>query len=249
MVTSAAMGLHATAKAVGASHCRPYRPDVIGGDSLKDPPQGLKECMLRKLPIVAVFGQGSALAPERAELARDVGAMVARLGAHLLTGGGYGVMAAAAEGFIAVEPRAGWSIGIVPRGQESPFDVPNRDPQGRAYPNPFVEIAIMTPLPPRASDWRHEPARNHINVFTADAIVALPGGTGTRNELDMAAAYRDGSRPRELRTVLVGPIEEFTAEHRALFAHAESVAAAERRLSGILAVQSVAARVGANARA
>jgi uncharacterized protein (TIGR00725 family) len=207
--------------------------------------------MLRKLPIVAVFGQGSPLEPERAALAREVGAMVARLGAHLLTGGGYGVMAAAAEGFVAVEPRAGLSIGIVPRGQDSAFDVPNRDPQGRAYPNPFVEIAIMTPLPPRASDWRHEPARNHINVFTADAILALPGGAGTRNELDMAAAYRDEPmRSREQRrTVLVGPVEEFTAAHRALFAHAETVAAAERRLSDILAAQGFASRVEVTARA
>ncbi|MFL5041282.1 MAG: hypothetical protein ACJ8ED_23620 [Xanthobacteraceae bacterium] len=198
--------------------------------------------MLRKLPIVAVFGQGSALARDRAEFARQLGAMVARLGAHLLTGGGYGAMAAAAQGFVAVEPRAGFSIGIVPRGQSAPFDVPNRDPEGRAYPNPFVEIAIMTPLPPRASDWRHEPARNHINVFTADAVLALPGGAGTRNELDMTAAYRDESaRPREQRrTILVGSIEEFTAEHRALFAHAESVAAAEHHLRSILAVPSTA---------
>jgi len=193
--------------------------------------------MLRKLPIVAVFGQGSPLAGERAELARAVGAMVARLGSHLLTGGGYGVMAAAAEGFVAVEPRAGLSIGIVPRGQDGPFDVPNRDPEGRAYPNPFVEIAVMTPLPPRAADWRHQPARNHVNIFTADAILALPGGPGTRNELDMTAAYRDEMRPRELRTVLLGPLEEFTAEHRALFAHAESITAAERCLSAILAAQ------------
>jgi uncharacterized protein (TIGR00725 family) len=206
--------------------------------------------MLRKLPIVAVFGQGSALARERAGLARQVGAMVARLDAHLLTGGGYGVMAAAAEGFVAVVPRAGLSIGIVPRGQDSPFDVPNRDPEGRAYPNPFVEIAIMTPLPPRAQDWRNVPARNHINVLTADAIVALPGGEGTRNELDMAAAYREESaRPREQRrTVLVGPIEEFTPGHRALFAHAETVAAAEQHLSAVLGPSRLASRVGANAR-
>lgn len=205
--------------------------------------------MLRKLPIIAVFGQGTPLGQERAALARAVGAMVAGLGAHLLTGGGYGVMAAAAEGFVAVEPRAGFSIGIVPRGQDSPFDVPNRDPQGCFYPNPFVEIAIMTPLPPRAGDWRSMPARNHINVLTADAIVALPGGAGTRNELAMAAAYRDEeSRPREQRrTVLIGPAEEFTAEHRAAFAHAESIAAAERRLSDILRRQGFAARVEATA--
>jgi len=201
--------------------------------------------MLRKLPIVAVFGQGSRLAPERAELARAVGAMVARLNAHLLTGGGYGVMAAVAEGFVAVEARVGYSVGIVPRGQDEPFDVPNRDPEGRLYPNPFVEIAVMTPLPPRAGDWRHVPARNHINVFTPHAIVALPGGAGTHNELAMAAAYRGDQR----RTLLVGPAEEFTPEHRALFLRAASLAAAERHLSDILRGAGFPPRQEADARA
>jgi uncharacterized protein (TIGR00725 family) len=197
--------------------------------------------MLRKLPIVAVFGQGSAIPAERAELARAVGAIVARLGAHLLTGGGYGVMAAASEGFTAVEPRAGLCIGIVPRRQHGSFETPNRDPEGRTYPNPFVEIAIMTPLPPRAADWRNVPARNHINILTAHAIVALPGRTGTENELDMAAAYRneEARPPEQRRTVLVGPIEEFTARHRALFVHAADIRAAERHLAGILAAQGL----------
>ena len=192
--------------------------------------------MLRKLPIIAVFGQGSPIPAERAELARAVGAMVARIGAHLLTGAGYGVMAAASEGFTAVEPRAGLSIGIVPRRQRGSFETPNRDPDGRLYPNPFVEIAIMTPLPPRAVDWRHVPARNHINVLTAHAIMALPGRVGTRNELDMAAAYREEQvrPPDQRRTVLVGPAAEFTAKHRALFVHAADAAAAERHLGGIL---------------
>jgi predicted Rossmann-fold nucleotide-binding protein len=171
--------------------------------------------------------------------------MVARLCAHLLTGGGYGVMAAAAEGFTAVEPRPGLSIGIVPRSQNGTFETPNRDPEGRLYPNPFVEIAIMTPLPPRAADWRHVPARNHINVFTADAFVALPGHSGTRNELDMTAAYREDAWRDHRRTILIGPIDEFTSEHRALFVHAADVAAAERHLSGILGARSLPPRAQA----
>src|SRR4030095_7381399 len=109
--------------------------------------------MLRSLPIVGVFGQGSALAAERAELARAVGAMVARLGAHLLTGGGYGVMAAAAEGVAVLQPRARRSIGIVPCRRKGAFDTPKRDPEGRPYPNRFVEIAIHTSLPSRLGDW------------------------------------------------------------------------------------------------
>ena len=193
--------------------------------------------MLRKLPIVAVLGQGSEITAGRASLAREAGAMIARLGAHLLTGGGYGVMEAATEGFVAVSGRAGFSVGIVPRDPGGPLDRPNRDELGRAYPNSFVEIAILTPLPPRTENWREQPARNHVNIFTADALLALPGNAGTRNELDMAAHYRgEAERPRAVRrTVLLGPAEEFTPAHRDLFVHAETIAGAERQLRSVLA--------------
>jgi uncharacterized protein (TIGR00725 family) len=192
--------------------------------------------MLRKLPIVGVFGSGNPIDTARARLAQDVGAMVAGLGSHLLTGGGYGVMAAAAEGFVSVEKRLGWSIGIVPRMTDGPFDEANRDPDGRTYPNPFVEIAIHTPLPPNAEQWHTTPARNHVNVLSAHAIVALPGSVGTRNELDMAAEYRhQAALPRDdRRTVLVGPADEFTAEHRATFAHAATIGEAEQHIRRVL---------------
>jgi uncharacterized protein (TIGR00725 family) len=195
--------------------------------------------MLRRLPIVGVFGQGTRIGPDRAELARQVGAMVARLGAHLLTGGGYGVMEAVADGFVRVADRAGFSIGIVPREPDGPLEQPNHDEDGRPYPNAFVEIPIMTPLAPGVLEWRSVPARNHVNVFTPDAVVALPGHSGTRNELDMTAAYRDQAAraPEERRVVLVGPAAEFTAEHRGLFMHATSVPAAEARLARILATR------------
>lgn len=192
--------------------------------------------MLRKLPIVGVFGSGGAIDAARARLAQEFGAMVAGLGTHLLTGAGYGVMAAAAEGFIAVADRAGWSIGIVPRMPEGAFDEPDRDPDGRSYPNPFVEIAIHTPLPPNAEHWHTTPARNHVNVLSAHAIVALPGGIGTHNELDMAAEYRHQGKlaPDERRTVLVGPAEEFAAEHRALFKHAATIAEAAHHVRRVI---------------
>jgi predicted Rossmann-fold nucleotide-binding protein len=198
--------------------------------------------MLRKLPIIGVFGAGTPLPAERARLARSVGAMVAGLGAHLLTGAGYGVMAAAAEGFVAVPNRPGFSIGIVPRAPEGPLDEPNRNSGGRRYPNPFVEIAVHTPLPPRVKDWRNEPARNHVNVFTVDAIIALPGGAGTNNELDMAAEYRDERiTPRsERRTILIGPVDEFTAAHRDAFVHAAAVAEAEMQICRVLAARGIA---------
>jgi uncharacterized protein (TIGR00725 family) len=188
--------------------------------------------MLRKLPIIGVLGSGSPISPERAALARQVGAMVARLDAHLLTGAGYGVMEAAAEGFVAVEPRRGLSIGIVPRDPTGPINAPNRTPDGRPYPNPFVEIAVFTALPPRVPDWRHAPCRNHVNVLTSHALVALPGADGTRNELEMAAEFGPGcGATRETcRTILLGPREEFPARAIAAFFHAGSIEEAEGRL-------------------
>jgi predicted Rossmann-fold nucleotide-binding protein len=198
--------------------------------------------LLRRLPIVGVFGRGSDIDAGEAVRARSVGAMVARLGAHLLTGGGFGVMEAAAQGFTAVEPRAGFSIGAIPRQASGGFDEPNRDMHGRPYPNAFVEIPIFTPLPPREIRWQSTPARNHVNVLSADAIVGLPGGVGTHNELDMAAHYRDeAARPRNgRRTVLVGPHAAFSPEHREQFVRVDDANAAEHHLRRVLARQGFA---------
>lgn len=193
--------------------------------------------MLRKLPIIAVFGGGAPLSPEDAARAREAGALVARLGGHLLTGGGFGTMEAAAEGFAEVPNRNGFSIGIVPRAPQGRLDEPHRDEAGRAYPNSFVEIAIRTPLPPRVDDWQTVPARNHVNVLSADAIIGLPGNQGTKNELDMAGFY-NGARdrkPGERRTILVGPPDRFTSEHLRLFEHVRTVPETEDYLRRILA--------------
>jgi uncharacterized protein (TIGR00725 family) len=197
--------------------------------------------MLRKLPIIAVFGSGAPLSADRAALARSVGAVVARLGAHLLTGGGYGVMAAAAEGFVAVEDRAGLSIGVIPRRADGAFDQPARSDTGEDYPNPHIEIAVFTPLPARVPDWRTMPGRNHINVLTADLVVALPGNIGTRNEIEMTAAYRDEMHrpPDERPVVLVGPRDEFAADQRELFVHVETCAQAEQALRRLLLLRGL----------
>ncbi|MGZ8402055.1 MAG: SLOG cluster 4 domain-containing protein [Rhodoplanes sp.] len=198
--------------------------------------------MLRKLPIIGVLGSGSPIAPDRAALAYAVGAMVARLDAHLLTGAGYGVMAAAAEGFVAVEERQGLSIGMVPRDPAGPINALNHTPDGRPYPNPYVEIAVFTALPPRAADWRSAPSRNHVNVLTAHALVALPGAVGTSNELEMAAELGPASGPAraDRRTILIGPREEFPAAALAAFLHAASLEEARRHLTRMLRPSFVA---------
>jgi uncharacterized protein (TIGR00725 family) len=196
------------------------------------------ESMLRRLPIVAVFGQGTPVADDQAQLARDAGGLVARLGAHLLTGGGYGVMEAASQGFVAVAERPGFCIGIVPRDPAGPFDRPHQM-AGRRYPNRFVEIVIMTPLPSLVDDWRNLPARNHVNVLSADAAIVLPGNAGTHNELDMLAEYYGecDRQPEDRRTVLIGPANRFSAGHRELFLHARDLDEAERHVRRVLAVR------------
>jgi len=125
-----------------------------------------------------------------ADLARPVGRLVAELGCHLLTGGGGGVMAEAARAFCEVETRQGLSIGIIRSG-----DFPDLDPSTltRAYRphavNPYVEIPVHTHLPLSGASGMDFMSRNHINVLTSDAVVALPGGPGTYSEVVLRLQY------------------------------------------------------------
>jgi len=126
---------------------------------------------------------GSGRDPWR-ERAGPLGELLARLGVHLLTGGGGGVMAAVAAGFAGVERRAGLVIGVLPCGEGDPRCAP---PAG--YPNPWVEIAIATHLPHSGELGTQLTSRNHLNVLSSDALVALPGGAGTASETLLAVRY------------------------------------------------------------
>ena len=83
-------------------------------------------------------------------------------------------MEAVSRAFCSIDGRPGRSIGIIPDG---------------AIANPFVEIPIYTQLSPEndtaSEGWRW--SRNHVNVRTSTAVVALPGGPGTASELELAA--------------------------------------------------------------
>ena len=85
------------------------------------------------------------------------------------------------------------------------------------------------------------PGRNHVNVLSADGVIALPGGTGTDNELTIAATYRGEAdrAPAARHTVLLGPREEFSPRQRDLFVHAETLDEAERHLRSALAASGV----------
>lgn len=151
---------------------------------------------------VGVMGSGK---QPWTELAAPLGRALALAGYHLLTGGGQGVMTSVSEAFCAVPQRIriGRSIGVVPTeaaGEDG--TAPTFRPLP-GYPNPFVEVPIVSPLP------RHLPdapagtlSRNHINVLSSDVIVALPGNHGTRDEVGLAVHY---GKP----VILFGECEHF----------------------------------------
>lgn len=111
-------------------------------------------------PAVSVFG--SARTPEGSaeyELAREVGARLARAGFTVITGGGPGSMAAANRG---ADEAGGESVGL---GIELPFE---------AGLNPWVQVGV---------DFRYFFVRKVMFLKYAQGFVVLPGGFGTLDEL------------------------------------------------------------------
>ena len=121
---------------------------------------------------------------EHDELARAVGRLLAELGVNLLTGGGRGVMRSVSRAFTQTRRERGISIGVIPclsereRGRPKP-----------GYPNEFVELAIYTHLPYSGESGKEDLSRNHINILSCAAIVALPGREGTASEVSLAIDY------------------------------------------------------------
>jgi predicted Rossmann-fold nucleotide-binding protein len=136
----------------------------------------------RRRIVIGVMGSGTA---EHPDLAAPLGRWIAEEGFDLLTGGGGGVMEAVARAFTAVEPRRGVSIGVVP----GRVDANGRYQARPGYPGPDVELVIRTHLPLSGEEGTDPMSRNHINVLSSDVIVALPGGSGTRSEILLAAQY------------------------------------------------------------
>lgn len=134
---------------------------------------------LARLPIVGVMGSGSSEPP----LAEPLGAALAALDVHLLTGGGRGAMAAVSRGFASVQDRRGRILGVLPGVGEPPRP---RD----GYPNPWVEIPIRTHLPLSGEQGEDPMSRNSINALTSDVLIALPGGPGTASEVRLAVRFR-----------------------------------------------------------
>jgi uncharacterized protein (TIGR00725 family) len=142
--------------------------------------------MTLALPILApktvgVMGSGI---DEYPGIAHEVGALLARLGVNLLTGGGGGVMRSVSRAFTQANRTRGICIGIIPC-----FSERDRLRPKVGYPNEFVELAIYTHLPLSGERGTEDLSRNHINVLSCCAIVALPGGPGTASEVSLARGY------------------------------------------------------------
>lgn len=150
--------------------------------------------MIHLRPIIGVMGSHE---NEWEEFSVPIGQMIAEHDYHLLTGAGGGVMMAVAKAFVEVEDRAGVSIGIAPTADYDGDPLPTE-----VYPNPYIEVPVVTPLDAKAQMDKMPYSKNYVNVMSSHAIIILPGSHGTRNEVSLAIKYK---KP----VVLFGPKTAF----------------------------------------
>jgi len=130
---------------------------------------------------VTVFG--SARTPDGSpayELARRVGAALAKAGFAVITGGGPGAMEAANRG---AHEAGGLSIGC---NIELPME---------QHPNPYVDLSV---------EFHYFFARKTMFVKYSDAFVIMPGGYGTLDELFEAITLIQTGKIRDFPVVLIG---------------------------------------------
>ncbi|HET8569321.1 MAG TPA: TIGR00725 family protein [Candidatus Limnocylindria bacterium] len=119
--------------------------------------------------LVTVIGKSARdprdpVPPAALDAAEEVGRLLARAGAVVVSGGLSGVMEAVSRG---AKSAGGIVVGILPG-----YD--------KADANPYVDIAITTGM---------GFMRDVLNVRAADAVVMIGGGVGTLHELTVA--YED----------------------------------------------------------
>lgn len=134
--------------------------------------------------------------PEVEAMAYGVGALAARLGFAVLTGGHSGVMESALEG---AKSASGLTIGIL-RTEDS------------LTANAYVDVVIPTGM---------GDLRNGLTAMASDVMVALPGGLGTLQEASFAADWGrpvigwrfDWALPGMGVARTFGEVESFLAKH------------------------------------
>jgi uncharacterized protein (TIGR00725 family) len=135
----------------------------------------VREMMISRasgLKAVAVSGSGRPITYSKD--ARRVGALIARLGYHLLNGGLAGAMEHSTRGFMRVAAPQGIAIGILPEGCE-----------------PIVTGRDVSPIYTQLPGVDHEgpSSRNHVLIYCADKVIVLPGAGGTKAEAKMAKQW------------------------------------------------------------
>ena len=114
------------------------------------------------------------------EWSHPLGALIAEYGYHLLTGAGAGAMTEVAA-YTDTPNRDGSSIGIIPTtGYDGTYLAREE------FPNPYIEIPIITPLDTKAEKDINPYSRNNVNIMTAHAVIILPGDHGTQNEASLS---------------------------------------------------------------
>ena len=133
--------------------------------------------------IIGIIGSG---VNPWTEYTRPLARWIAKQNYHLLTGAGQGVMKSASEAFAKEENRKGVCLGIVPTIP----DLRSGFIAKKNYPNQWVEIPILSPLPTFDGSDADRVSRNYIIVLSSDLLVALPGNIGTRNEINLAIRFQ-----------------------------------------------------------
>jgi uncharacterized protein (TIGR00725 family) len=148
------------------------------------------------VPIIGVMGSGKTEWPE---FSIPLGIWIADRGFDLLTRAGLGVMLSTARAFSTRGGRKGRSIGIVPSEAHPTLGFAPLS----GYPNPYIDLPILTPLPRKQADAPDDALnRNYVNVLTSDVVIALPGSQGTLDEIRLATRF---AKP----LICLGPSDAF----------------------------------------
>ena len=138
--------------------------------------------------MIAVIGSGK---EQHSNLSIPLGKWIAENGYSLINGGGSGVMLSTAKAFCSVTNRKGLVIGVIPSNStcsslvERQSYMPPSD-----YPNQYTEVIIRTHLHLSGALGKNIASRNHIIILSANTVIALPGGAGTRSEIELAMEYK-----------------------------------------------------------
>ena len=96
-------------------------------------------------------------------------------------------MVSTAKAFCTVKNRKGLVVGVIPSNSKCSSPAERRSYVAPiTYPNPYTEITIRTHLHLSGVLGKNIASRNHIIILSADSINALPGGPGTKSEIELA---------------------------------------------------------------